>query len=126
MSVEIKEVIALQKDTFKWQLVLNAIVALVFGYFANLHAACSVLLGMTVVMICSFVGALVAQQAKSRKTPGSILMAILKGELVKIAIIATLLLLIFKFYVLLVPIALIIGLAITALMAGKAFVSTNL
>ncbi|MFM6979541.1 MAG: hypothetical protein ACKOW7_05990, partial [Methylophilaceae bacterium] len=61
-----------------------------------------------------------------RKTPGSILMAILKGELVKIAIIATLLLLIFKFYVLLVPIALIIGLAITALMAGKAFVSTNL
>jgi hypothetical protein len=53
-------------------------------------------------------------------------MAILKGELVKIAIIATLLLLIFKFYVLLVPIALIIGLAITALMAGKAFVSTNL
>ncbi|MBU3643777.1 MAG: ATP synthase subunit I [Candidatus Methylopumilus sp.] len=126
MSVEIKEVIALQKDTFKWQLVLNAIVALVFGYFANLHAACSVLLGMTVVMIGSFVGALVAQQAKSRKTPGSILMAILKGELVKIAIIATLLLLIFKFYVLLVPIALIIGLAITALMAGKAFVSTNL
>jgi F0F1-type ATP synthase assembly protein I len=126
MSVEIKEVIALQKDTFKWQLVLNAIVALVFGYFANLHAACSVLLGMTVVMIGSFVGALVAQQAKSRKTPGSILIAILKGELVKIAIIATLLLLIFKFYVLLVPIALIIGLAITALMAGKAFVSTNL
>lgn len=126
MSVEIKEVIALQKDTFKWQLVLNAIVALVFGYFANLHAACSVLLGMTVVMMGSFVGALVAQQAKSRKTPGSILMAILKGELVKIAIIATLLLLIFKFYVLLVPIALIIGLAITALMAGKAFVSTNL
>jgi F0F1-type ATP synthase assembly protein I len=126
MSVEIKEVIALQKDTFKWQLVLNAIVALVFGYFANLHAACSVLLGMTVVMIGSFVGALVAQQAKSRKTPGSILMAILKGELVKIAIIATFLLLIFKFYVLLVPIALIIGLAITALMAGKAFVSTNL
>ncbi len=126
MSVEIKEVIALQKDTFKWQLVLNAIVALVFGYFANLHAACSVLLGMTVVMIGSFVGALLAQQAKSRKTPGSILMAILKGELVKIAIIATLLLLIFKFYVLLVPIALIIGLAITALMAGKAFVSTNL
>ena len=126
MSVEIKEVIALQKDTFKWQLVLNAFVALVFGYFANLHAACSVLLGMTVVMIGSFVGALVAQQAKSRKTPGSILMAILKGELVKIAIIATLLLLIFKFYVLLVPIALIIGLAITALMAGKAFVSTNL
>jgi len=108
MSVEIKEVIALQKDTFKWQLVLNAIVALVFGYFANLHAACSVLLGMTVVMIGSFVGALVAQQAKSRKTPGSILIAILKGELVKIAIIATLLLLIFKFYVLLVPIALII------------------
>lgn len=126
MSVEIKEVIALQKDTFKWQLVLNAIVALVFGYFANLHAACSVLLGMTVVMMGSFVGALVAQQAKSRKTPGSILMAILKGELVKIAIIATLLLLIFKFYVLLVPIALIIGLAITALMAGKVFVSTNL
>jgi F0F1-type ATP synthase assembly protein I len=126
MSVEIKEVIALQKDTFKWQLVLNVIVALVFGYFANLHAACSVLLGMTVVMIGSFVGALVAQQAKLRKTPGSILMAILKGELVKIAIIATLLLLIFKFYVLLVPIALIIGLAITALMAGKAFVSTNL
>lgn len=126
MGVQIKEVIALQKDTFKWQLVLNAIVALVFGYFANLHAACSVLLGMTVVMIGSFVGALVAQQAKSRKTPGSILMAILKGELVKIAIIATLLLLIFKFYVLLVPIALIIGLAITALMAGKAFVSTNL
>ncbi|MFM6978619.1 MAG: ATP synthase subunit I, partial [Methylophilaceae bacterium] len=83
MSVEIKEVIALQKDTFKWQLVLNAIVALVFGYFANLHAACSVLLGMTVVMIGSFVGALVAQQAKSRKMPGSILMAILKGELVK-------------------------------------------
>ncbi len=126
MGVQIKEVIALQKDTCKWQLILNMIVAVIFGYFVNLHAACSVLLGMLVVMLGSFVGALVAQQAKSRKTPGSILMAILKGELVKIAIIASLLLLIFKLYVLLVPIALIIGLAITALMAGKAFVSTNL
>ncbi len=126
MGVQIKEVIALQKDTCKWQLILNMIVAVIFGYLVNLHAACSVLLGMLVVMLGSFVGALVAQQAKSRKTPGSILMAILKGELVKIAIIASLLLLIFKLYVLLVPIALIIGLAITALMAGKAFVSTNL
>jgi len=126
MGVQIKEVIALQKDTCKWQLILNMIVAVIFGYFVNLHAACSVLLGMLVVMLGSFVGALVAQQAKSRKTPGSILMAILKGELVNIAIIASLLLLIFKLYVLLVPIALIIGLAITALMAGKAFVSTNL
>jgi len=126
MSVQIKEVIALQIDTYKWQLIINLMVAVGFFYLFNLHAAISVLLGMTVVMLGSFVGAIVAQQAKLRKTPGSILMAILKGELVKIAIIATLLFLVFKLYVLLVPIALIIGLALTALLAGKAFVSTNL
>jgi F0F1-type ATP synthase assembly protein I len=124
--MQIKELFVLQKDTLKWQILLNLLLAVIFLLFANIHAGLSVLLGMLTVIIGSFIGALFAQQAKHRTTPTAILMAILKGELIKIAIIAALLYLIFKCYVFLVPIALIIGLAVTALMAGKAFVSTNL
>lgn len=124
--MHLKALIASQQDVLKWQLLINLLVAFVFTVFANLHAGFSVLLGMLVVLAGSLVGGLIAQQAKYKKTPGAILMVVLKGELVKIAIIAALLYLIFKSYALLVPIALIIGLAVTALMAGKAFASTNL
>lgn len=122
----IKQVFLSQGDTIKWQLILNLAVALVFWVMVNFHAGFSVLLGMITVLTGTFVGALVAQQAKSKKTPTSIMLAILKGELVKIVLIALLLLLIFKFYTSLLPIALIIGLAVTALMAGRAFISTNI
>jgi len=124
--MEIKQVVLSQGDTLKWQLFSNLAVALLFWLFVNLHAGISVLLGMFTVVAGTLIGALVAQQSKSRKTPASIIMAILKGELVKIVVIALLLLLIFKIYTSLLPIALILGLAITALMAGRAFISTNI
>jgi ATP synthase protein I len=124
--MEIKQVFLSQGDTLKWQLIVNLVLAVIFWFMANFHAGLSVLLGMLTVVVGSFVGALVAQQANTKKTPTSIILAILKGELVKIVLIALLLLLIFKIYTSLLPIALIIGLAVTALMAGRAFISTNI
>ena len=124
--MEIKKIFLSQGDTLKWQLAANFVIAGVFWLMVNYHAGLSVLLGMVTVVLGSLVGALVAQQANTKKTPTSIILAILKGELVKIVLIALLLLLIFKFYTSLLPIALIIGLAVTALMAGRAFISTNI
>ena len=56
-----------------------------------------------------------------RSQAGAILIAMLKGEAVKIFVIALLLFITFKVYSDLVPMALIIGLAASAILSGAAF-----
>lgn len=61
-----------------------------------------------------------ALMRKRPATAGSALLSLLKAEAVKIFVIALVLLVIFKFYEELVPLALIGGLACAALISGAA------
>ena len=68
-------------------------------------------------MVGGYAG-VVTIRSRSRAAPGGILIALLKAEAVKIAVIALLLLAAFKFYKGLVPLALIGGLTAAVLISG--------
>ena len=91
-----------------------AITAWVLG---GIHAAASVLMGGISVLMGGYAG-VAAIRSQGNATPGSILITILKAEAVRIAVIMLLLLIAFKFYRELVPLALIGGLAAAVLISG--------
>lgn len=102
-----------------------AVVAFVLG---GLHAGISAFAGGFAAVAGGFAGARVASGSNKKdnnQPAGIVLVRLLKGEAVKIAIIALVLLLVFKFYSGLVPLALILGLAGAALMSGAAIFSIN-
>jgi ATP synthase protein I len=67
-------------------------------------------------------GAMIARSGDKKNNAGAILITMLKAEAVKIFVIALLLFLTFKLYnEHLVPIALILGLAASAILSGAAF-----
>ena len=59
----------------------------------------------------------IANLKKNKRSPGSIVISALKAEAVKIAVIFIALWLVYKFYVQLVPIALVIGLILSVLIS---------
>jgi ATP synthase protein I len=94
----------------------------------GLHAGISAFAGGFAAVAGGFAGARVASGSNKKdnnQPAGIVLVRLLKGEAVKIAIIALVLLLVFKFYSGLVPLALILGLAGAALMSGAAIFSIN-
>jgi ATP synthase protein I len=71
-------------------------------------------------------GALIARSGDKKNDAGAILITMLKAEAVKIFVIALLLFLTFKLYnEHLVPIALILGLAASAILSGAAFIGLD-
>ncbi|MDR5172110.1 ATP synthase subunit I [Methylobacillus flagellatus] len=104
-----------------------AVLAFVFlnKFGVGLHGAFSALAGGGSAIL----GGLAAKMKLRNKTAGlgagSVLVNILIAEAIKIAVIAITLLLVFKFYEKLVPIALIAGLAAAAIMSGAAIFAIN-
>lgn len=101
------------------------ILAFVLG---GLHAGISAFAGGLAVMVGGFAGARVAsgyKKSEPNQQAATVLVRMLKAEAVKIAIIALVLWLVFKFYSGLVPLALVLGLAGAALMSGAAIFSIN-
>jgi ATP synthase protein I len=88
---------------------------------AGVHAAVSAFAGGFSVVIGGIAGAFIAKSGDKKQQAGAILIAMLKGEAVKIFVIALLLFITFKVYSDLVPMALIIGLAASAILSGAAF-----
>ncbi len=108
----------------RWQVIATALVAIASFAFAGVHAALSAVLGGVAVIVGSYAG--VAVTAKSRGTdPSGLLITLLKAEAIKIIVIVLLLLAIYKFYAGLVPLALIVGLAGAALIAGAGLRNIN-
>jgi ATP synthase protein I len=101
--------------------ILAAIVMLIF----NLNACISVMLGGGSVMLGSFLASLVSKRSVNQQDATAVLLNLLKAEAVKIVVILVLLFLVFKFYIGLVPFALISGLAITAIFSGAALSKLN-
>jgi ATP synthase protein I len=102
----------------RWQLVAAAISATAAFFLVGTHAAISALAGGGAVLAGSFAATSVSRSGQT--SPTAALLNMLKAEAVKIVVIAVLLLLVFKFYKGLVPLALIGGLACAALISGAA------
>ena len=109
------------KQMVKWQVLATLAVVSSILVIAGVHAAVSAFAGGFSVVIGGIAGALVAKSGDKKQQAGAILIAMLKGEAVKIFVIALLLFITFKVYSDLVPMALIIGLAASAILSGAAF-----
>ena len=93
------------------------LLALVAWALVSMHAAASVFLGGSSALLGGYAGVATIRN-RGNKTPGMILIVILKAEAVRIAVIMLVLLIAFKFYMELVPLALIGGLAAAVLISG--------
>ena len=109
------------KQMVKWQLLATLVVATCILVIAGVHAAVSAFAGGFSVVLGGIAGAFIAKSGDRKQEAGAILIAMLKGEAVKIFVIALLLFMTFKVYGDLVPMALIIGLAASAILSGAAF-----
>lgn len=95
------------------------IMLLAFGW-SGLHAGISALLGGASVIFAAYVALKIAEKSNQKKDASAILINLLKAEAVKILLIVILLLIVFNVYAQLVPIALVAGLAASALFSGAA------
>lgn len=97
-------------------LVVAALVLMGFGH----HASLSVLLGGLIVLVGTFFGVLITKKGSQLKSGSAVLINLLKAEAIKIFIILLGLWLSFTFYTGLVPLALIAGLAASAIFSAVA------
>jgi ATP synthase protein I len=101
------------------QLVFGVSGAIALGILFDIHAGISLLAGMMPVVIGVLVASPIANK-KNNDNPGGIVINALKAEAVKIFLILALMWLEFKFYNDLVPMALVVGLVMAALISGIA------
>lgn len=104
-----------------WQVVGALLVGLLAFLLAGLHGGLSSLAGSLAVWAGSFLAMLSMRRAggKNNADAGAALLLLLRAEAIKIVVIALLLLATFKVYKPgLVPLALIAGLAVAALLSG--------
>ncbi|EAV46609.1 ATP synthase protein I [Methylophilales bacterium HTCC2181] len=101
------------------QLVFGASGAIALGILFDIHAGISLLAGVMPVVIGVLVASPIANK-KNNDNPGGIVINALKAEAVKIFLILALMWLEFKFYNDLVPMALVVGLVMAALISGIA------
>jgi ATP synthase protein I len=121
------------KQMLKWQLLATISVAVVvfvlakiIGVASPVHSALSALAGGMSAVVGGLAGAMIAKSGDKKNDAGAILITMLKAEAVKILVIGILLFLIFKLYnEHLVPIALILGLAASAILSGAAFIGLD-
>jgi len=105
------------KSAARWQIITTLFLSLATWVLVNIHAAMSVFMGGASVLLGGYIGVSTIWRRTST-APGSILIALLKAELIRIMMIALLLLAAFRFYEELVPLALIGGLAAAVLISG--------
>lgn len=101
------------------QLVFGVSGAIALGILFDVHAGISLLAGVMPVVIGVLVASPIANK-KNNDNPGGIVINALKAEAVKIFLILALMWLEFKFYNDLVPMALVVGLVMAALISGIA------
>lgn len=100
-----------------WQIIVTLVFCVVYLLFSSVNAAISTFLGGAAALIGGYAGVLMTRR-RVDQSAGSVLVALLKAELAKIMVICLLLLMIFKLYNGLVPLALIGGLAASVLVSG--------
>ena len=101
------------------QLTFGILAAIVLGFIFTIHTGLSLLAGIMPVVLGVIVASPIATK-KNKNNAGSVIINALKAEAVKIFLVLGLLWLEFKFYSELVPIALVVGLIVAALISGMA------
>jgi len=114
----IRQMMSLQA---KAAVILAVLGAAVFGK----HAGISALIGSVSVIFGVLLASKIAHKTALSKEPAAIIINVLKAEAVKIFVILVSLWLAFKFYVGLVPFALIIGLVVSAIISGASITKLN-
>jgi ATP synthase protein I len=105
------------KKAARWQIIVTLVFCVVYLLIGTLNAAISTLLGGSIALAGGYAGVLMARMQRDQSA-GSVLITLLKAEAIKILVICLLLLMIFKLYNGLVPMALIGGLAAAVLVSG--------
>lgn len=114
------------KQTAKWQFISTLTIAFLIYWFAGLPGAVSALIGGGAVLAGGFLASRIARRSENSTDSGVVLVNMLKAEAVKILVIVLVLWLGFKLYAgNIVPLALIAGLAIAALLSGVAVFALN-
>ncbi len=108
----------------RWQFIITVLISGVSLLIAGVDAAVSAFAGGFSVIAGAFAGMLFAQ-CPSGAAPASVLITLLKAEVVKLLVVAMLLLITFKYYQGLVPLSLIGGLAGSALASGAGLRAVN-
>ncbi len=114
------------RQTAKWQFISTLTVAFLAYWFAGLPGTVSALIGGGAVLVGGFVASRIAVRSENSMDSGAALINMLKAEAAKILIIVLLLWAGFK--ILdgnIVPLALMTGLAATAILSGAAVFALN-
>ena len=109
----------LKKMLFRQFIVLNILFVLSYSIY-GIELALSIVLGFVAVIVGIVISTPLAKLKTKGLSASSVLVNILKAELVKLGVIILLLWLSFKFYSNLIPFGLMLGLIISALMSGLA------
>ena len=111
----------------RWQIIVTVLISGVSLLVADAGAAISAMAGGASVIAGGLVGfaVLAVTQRLNGVTPTFILMSLLKAEAIKVLVIVTLLLVIFRYYRGLVPLFLILGLAGSVLASGAGLRTMN-
>ncbi len=107
-----------------WQIIITLLFSGVALLVAGVNASISAFLGGSSVIIGGYAALMIAKSPNG-STPGAVLIALLKAEVIKVLVIAVLLLIAFKYYQGLVPLSLIGGLAGSALASGAGMRAVN-
>lgn len=105
------------KKAARWQIIVTLSFCAVYLLLSTVNAAFSSFLGGTAALIGGYAGVLMTRR-RGDQSAGGVLVALLKAEATKIMVICLQLLMIFKLYEGLVPLALIGGLAASVLVSG--------
>ena len=109
----------LKKMLLRQFIVLSILFVLSYFIF-SIELALSIVLGFVAVIVGIMISTPLAKLKTKGLSASSVLVNILKAELVKLGVIILLLWLSFKFYSNLIPFGLMLGLIISALMSGLA------
>lgn len=102
------------------QFIVLGILFVLSYYIYSIELALSIVLGFVAVIVGIVISTPLAKLKTKGLSASSVLVNILKAELVKLGVIILLLWLSFKFYSNLIPFGLMLGLIISALMSGLA------
>ena len=109
----------LKKMLFR-QIIVLSLLFVSSSYIYSIELALSIVLGFVAVIVGIVISTPLAKLKTKGLSASSVLVNILKAELVKLGVIILLLWLSFKFYSNLIPFGLMLGLIISALMSGLA------
>jgi len=109
----------------RMQVIVTLLVGVAAYAIAGIHGGFSAMAGGGAAALGSLAGALLMGSRSGASNAGSVLTTLLKAEALKILVIFVVLLLVFKLYAGLIPLALIAGLGGAALLSGAAVYAMN-